>query len=173
MEDAVPETMEGALLAIADKIDSIVGMFSLGLQPTGSKDPFALRRQANGIVRILAEHKLNVRLTRLFRMARAVYENRQLRTTGALTGYEESLAAFFRERLEFYLRESRDNKVTFHFFSVTISEKSAIVEKSRRIPANSATRLARNFSSCAMTITLSKNVSSAGRSLAISARAAT
>src|SRR5438552_9509657 len=107
MEDAVPATPEGALLAIADKIDSIVGMFSLGLQPTGSKDPFALRRQANGIVRILAEHKLNVRLTRLFRMARAVYENRQLRTTGPLIGYEEALAAFFRERLEFYLRETR------------------------------------------------------------------
>jgi glycyl-tRNA synthetase beta chain len=45
----------GALLAMADKADTIVGMFGLGLEPTGSKDPFALRRAANGIVKILAE----------------------------------------------------------------------------------------------------------------------
>ena len=43
MEDAVPRTVEGALLAIADKADTIAGMFGLGLEPTGSKDPFALR----------------------------------------------------------------------------------------------------------------------------------
>src|SRR5205814_9096051 len=46
MEDSVPRTVEGSLLAIADKADTIAGMFGLGLEPTGSKDPFALRRQA-------------------------------------------------------------------------------------------------------------------------------
>ncbi len=55
MEDSVPRTVEGAVLAIADKADTIAGMFGLGLEPTGSKDPFALRRAANGIVKILAE----------------------------------------------------------------------------------------------------------------------
>ena len=58
MDDSVPRTVEGGVLAIADKADSIAGMFALGLQPTGSKDPFALRRAANGIVKIIAEHKL-------------------------------------------------------------------------------------------------------------------
>src|SRR5271157_782522 len=48
MDDNVPPTIEGAVLAIADKADSIAGMFALGLQPSGSKDPFALRRAANG-----------------------------------------------------------------------------------------------------------------------------
>ncbi|MBV9610206.1 MAG: glycine--tRNA ligase subunit beta, partial [Acidobacteria bacterium] len=47
MEDRVPRTFEAAIVSIADKADSIAGMFALGLQPTGSKDPFALRRQAN------------------------------------------------------------------------------------------------------------------------------
>ena len=60
MEDAVPRSMEGAVLSIADKADSIAGMFALGLIPSGSKDPFALRRQANGIVKIIAEHKLSL-----------------------------------------------------------------------------------------------------------------
>ena len=62
MEDSVPRTVEGAVVSIADKADSIAGMFSLGLQPTGSKDPFALRRQANGIVKTIAENKLPVNL---------------------------------------------------------------------------------------------------------------
>ncbi|HEY2913617.1 MAG TPA: glycine--tRNA ligase subunit beta, partial [Candidatus Angelobacter sp.] len=48
-EDSAPRTLEGAVLSIADKADSIAGMFALGLVPSGSKDPFALRRQANGI----------------------------------------------------------------------------------------------------------------------------
>jgi len=73
MEDSVPRTVEGAVLAIADKADSIAGMFALGLQPSGSKDPFALRRQANGIVKIIAEHKLLVSLSHLFIDARAAY----------------------------------------------------------------------------------------------------
>ena len=62
-EDSVPRTVEGAVLSIIDKADSIAGMFALGLQPTGSKDPFALRRQANGIVKTIAEHKLPISLS--------------------------------------------------------------------------------------------------------------
>ena len=63
MEDPLPRTMEGALLAVADKADTIAGMFGLGLEPTGSKDPFALRRAANGIVKILAETTVPLPLT--------------------------------------------------------------------------------------------------------------
>ena len=73
MDDSVPRSVEGAVLAIADKADSIAGMFALGLQPTGSKDPFALRRAANGIVKIIAEHKLPLPVAKLFSDARAEY----------------------------------------------------------------------------------------------------
>ena len=73
MDDTVPRSVEGAVLAIADKADSIAGMFALGLQPTGSKDPFALRRAANGIVKIIAEHKLPLPIAKLFADARAEY----------------------------------------------------------------------------------------------------
>src|SRR5438045_7289867 len=76
-EDSVPRTIEGAVLSIADKADSIAGMFALGLQPTGSKDPFALRRQANGIVKIIAEKKLAMSLSDLMADARAGYSNSQ------------------------------------------------------------------------------------------------
>jgi glycyl-tRNA synthetase beta chain len=97
MEDAVPRTVEGALLAIADKADTIVGMFGLGLEPTGSKDPFALRRAANGIVKILAEAEPALPLT-LGDVVDAVTTSEALRL---------SVERFFAERLEFYLREAK------------------------------------------------------------------
>ena len=65
-EDSAPRTLEGAVLSIADKADSIAGMFALGLVPSGSKDPFALRRQANGIVKTIAEHKLPLNLAQTY-----------------------------------------------------------------------------------------------------------
>jgi len=53
VEDELPRTASGAILSIADKIDTVAGFFSVGLKPSGSKDPFALRRAAQGIVQIL------------------------------------------------------------------------------------------------------------------------
>ncbi len=58
IEDAIPQTIEGQILGIADRIQTIVAMFGIGMAPTGSKDPFALRRAANAIVKILAESEL-------------------------------------------------------------------------------------------------------------------
>ena len=106
MEDSVPRTLEGAVLAIADKADSIAGMFALGLQPTGSKDPFALRRQANGIVKTIAEHKLPLSLTQLFADARQAYQNSGAeKKFSAKVDFAGAVRDFFHERLEFYLRD--------------------------------------------------------------------
>lgn len=106
MEDDVPRTAEGAVLSIADKIDSIVGMFALGLQPTGSRDPFALRRQANGIVKTIAEHKLPIGLRQLWTDALSEYEGSEAKKKFLAEAIDNALAEFFRERLEFYLREA-------------------------------------------------------------------
>jgi glycyl-tRNA synthetase beta chain len=107
MEDGVPPTLEGALLSIADKADSIAGMFALGLIPSGSKDPFALRRQANGIVKIIAEKKLTILAPiTLIEEALKGYEGSE--TAKRFASAEkvlDSAQAFFRERLEFYMRE--------------------------------------------------------------------
>ena len=106
MEDTVPSTTEGAVLSIADKADTIAGMFALGLQPTGSKDPFALRRQANGIVKTIAEHKLPIGLSRLFADAREAYGGSTVELKFSTRDYAGALREFFRERLEFYLRDA-------------------------------------------------------------------
>jgi glycyl-tRNA synthetase beta chain len=105
-EDSVPRTVEGAVFSICDKADTIAGMFALGLQPTGSKDPFALRRQANGIVKTIAEHKLPIGLLPLLRLARETYKSSPAEQKFRRDfDYESAIRAFFRERLEFYLRD--------------------------------------------------------------------
>ena len=105
-DDDVPRSMEGAVLSIGDKADTIAGMFALGLVPSGSKDPFALRRQANAIVKVIAEKKLPLRLGDLMRDARSGYQRSQAEKKFVEDAkYAESIATFFRERLEFYLRD--------------------------------------------------------------------
>jgi glycyl-tRNA synthetase beta chain len=110
-EDSVPRTMEGAVLSIADKADSIAGMFALGLHPTGSKDPFALRRQANGVVKTIAEYKLPFKLTELAQDAKRSYRGCDAEKKFASNvNFDEAIGTFFRERLEFYLKETRGFK---------------------------------------------------------------
>lgn len=94
-KDSIPRSAEGALLGLADRIDTISGMFALGMEPTGSKDPFALRRAANSVVRILAESGLPLTLADV------------LGTVQARPEVAAKLQAFFAERIEFYLREGR------------------------------------------------------------------
>ncbi len=107
MEDSVPRTPGGAVLSIADKVDTIAGMFALGLQPTSSKDPFALRRQANGIVKTIAEHKLPLNLSSIFRDAREIYRGSEAECRFSKEiDYAGAIREFFTERLEFYLRDA-------------------------------------------------------------------
>jgi glycyl-tRNA synthetase beta chain len=95
-KDAIPRSPEGAILGLADRIDTIAGMFRLGMEPTGSKDPFALRRAANSIVRILAESSLPILLSDVINAATPAQDT------------EAKLLSFFSERIDFYLREGRD-----------------------------------------------------------------
>jgi glycyl-tRNA synthetase beta chain len=107
-DDDVPRSTEGAVLSIADKADTIAGMFALGLVPSGSKDPFALRRQANAIVKIIAEKKLPLSLNDLMRDARAGYRNSEAEKKFVEdSAFGSSVREFFRERLEFYLKDVR------------------------------------------------------------------
>jgi glycyl-tRNA synthetase beta chain len=107
-EDDVPRSMEGAVLSVGDKADTIAGMFALGLVPSGSKDPFALRRQANGLVKVIAEKKLPLGLTDLMRDARAGYQGSEAEKKFVDNEkFTQSLRTFFRERLEFYLKDVR------------------------------------------------------------------
>ncbi len=87
MEDSIPRTLEGQIVSIADKLDTLRECFQIDLIPTGSRDPFGLRRAAQGIVKILFEARLPIELTSFA---------------------DEKLVAFFKERIEFYLRDTLD-----------------------------------------------------------------
>ena len=102
--DAIPASDPGRVVSIADKLDAIVGAFSIGIQPTGSQDPYALRRQAQGIVAILLDSGWELSLTELFRES-----YRQLIEQGTsplpIEDILPLLQDFFQQRLRFVLQE--------------------------------------------------------------------
>jgi glycyl-tRNA synthetase beta chain len=72
--DKIPESLEGAVVALADRFDSLVGAFSAGYIPTGSEDPYGLRRAAHGIIRIILEKKIDLLLDETIEHAYKLYE---------------------------------------------------------------------------------------------------
>ena len=94
--DSLPGSAEGCVVSLADKIDSLVGFFGAGAKPTGSKDPFALRRAALGVIRIIRESRIRMPLAEL------------LSTSAGLHGFDGAdadLLPFIRERLRVSLRD--------------------------------------------------------------------
>jgi len=182
MEDSVPRSIEGAVVSIADKADSIAGMFALGLIPSGSKDPFALRRQANGIVKIIAEHKVSLSLSDIFKSARDAYNGSETEvkfvageqllkssfkvnavettTPGLLQSnvpFQFAIANFFRERLEFYLRDVRG--FAYDVVSAVLASGSDdIVDAIARAEAVSTVRGSEDFQAIGTAFKRIKNI---------------
>ncbi len=71
--DVLPQTKTGTTIALADRLDTLVGIFGIGQAPTGSKDPFALRRSAIGILRLVTENNLDVSIEQLIDLALGAY----------------------------------------------------------------------------------------------------
>jgi len=158
MDDSVPPTVEGAVLAIADKADSIAGMFALGLIPSGSKDPFALRRAANGIVKIIAEHKLPLSLSKLFSDARTEYSGSEAeKRFDSKVEYTAATAAFLRERLEFYLRDARGFAYDV-VNAVLAAGNDQVVDVIARAEAVTAVRGSEDFASICIAFKRMKNI---------------
>jgi glycyl-tRNA synthetase beta chain len=104
IEDALPRTISGAVVSLADKIDTLVGFFRIGARPTGSKDPFALRRAAQGVVQILLNRdKRQVRLGVALLIDLALAAHSDARNTTV----REDLLTFFAERVRTLLEISQ------------------------------------------------------------------
>ena len=108
--DALPRNGQGDVVALADKLETLVGLFGVGQRPSGDKDPFALRRHALGVVRILAEHALPLDLSWLIQSAQDVFDPALLEGAGHCDPGEPTLAQqvedFVRDRLAAMLQES-------------------------------------------------------------------
>ncbi len=98
--DALPATGVGTTVALADKLETLVGIWGIGLAPTGEKDPFALRRHALGVLRILVEKQLPVDLVALLREVARCFG-----TTVQIADCTDALYGFFMDRLRGLLRE--------------------------------------------------------------------
>ena len=98
--DALPSTNTGTVVALADKLETLVGIWGIGLQPTGEKDPFALRRHALGVLRMLVEKRIDISLTQLLALAGKNFSG--------IAGFADpvkDVRAFMLDRLRGILRE--------------------------------------------------------------------
>jgi glycyl-tRNA synthetase beta chain len=156
-EDPIPPSLEGQILGLADRIRTIVEMFSIGLEPTGSKDPFALRRAASGIVKIVAEAGLPLPISLL--VACGITGNWSP-DTGApedFPAFIRKLRSFLRERLDFYLRETRD--FTYDVVAATLTAgDDNIPDAIARAQALTAVRGSEDFAAISAAFKRIKNI---------------
>jgi glycyl-tRNA synthetase beta chain len=98
--DALPSTQTGTVVALADKLETLVGIWGIGLQPTGDKDPFALRRHALGVLRMLVEKRLPLSLNALLQDAAQLFAG-----NASFKDPTTEVTAFMLDRLRGLLRE--------------------------------------------------------------------
>ncbi len=101
--DRCPTAPVSVAISLADKIDTLVGFFAIEERPTGSKDPYALRRAALGVIRLVLENGLRLRLGPVFRAAGHLYAETAAQSKGELLAV--GLLEFFADRLKVHLRE--------------------------------------------------------------------
>jgi glycyl-tRNA synthetase beta chain len=101
-DDACPAAPESVVVALADKLDTLVGFFGAGIKPTGSKDPFALRRAALGVIRLVLENGVRLPLRQVLNAAHDGYGGTLKVTAGTVA---DELVAFLADRLKVHLRE--------------------------------------------------------------------
>ncbi len=138
MEDSIPGTPAGLLAALADKLDTLRGCFGVGLMPTGSKDPFALRRAAQGVVRILVEGKLDFPLSKL-------------------AGSDVQLREFLLDRIKYYFREVRGFQYD-EVNAVLASGAENLPDIALRLEALKAVRPTENFEPLAASFKRIQNI---------------
>jgi glycyl-tRNA synthetase beta chain len=141
MEDSIPSTREGQILAFADKLDTLRECFNVGMAPTGSKDPFGLRRAAQGIVKILVEGKLNYFL-------------------GKAVG-QPGLLDFLADRVRYYFREVRGFKydeVNAVLAAQTAVEAFWLPDVEARLEALASVRTTENFEPLAASFKRIRNI---------------
>ncbi|MUV39610.1 Glycine--tRNA ligase [Lentibacillus sp. JNUCC-1] len=109
----LPQTVEGAVLSIADKLDTVTGSLSLGRRPSASQDPYGLRRQATGILRILESRKWDVSVEDLLQVVMRIYDETVKNINWSADTFNE-VQAFFKTRAEYVLRDEQVEQDIVH-----------------------------------------------------------
>ncbi len=129
--DDLPATALGQVLAIADKLDTLAGVFSIGKTPSGNRDPFGLRRAALGVVRILIECGIDIDLKRL--IVKAVKQQPKSKIDGEVLAAD--LYAFVTDRLRRYFLDRDSGLAVETFDAVMAREPASLVDFDRRLAA--------------------------------------
>ena len=124
----LPQSPTGLTLALAEKLDTLVGGFAIGAKPTGSKDPYALRRMAISLIRLINENGLNLPLDRALAASAATYP-----ATLAADKHTAAVRDYIRERLDSYYREQSIRSETVQ--AVLALNSDDLVDNDRRIRA--------------------------------------
>ena len=129
--DALPETDEGRVLAIADKLDTLAGIFTIGKKPSGNRDPFGLRRAALGVIRLSIECRLDLDLKAL------IANSLELQPAGKEDPQElaESLYTFITDRLRRYFLDRDADLDTETFDAVMARQPASLVDFELRLQA--------------------------------------
>ena len=129
--DALPASIAGQVLSVADRIDTLAGVFSIGKKPSGNRDPFGLRRAALGVVRILIECGLDVDLKKLIGKAIKLQPKSKADHDELAAG----LYAFITDRMRRYFLDRDAGLATETFEAVMARQPSSLVDFDRRLAA--------------------------------------
>src|SRR5205814_5334263 len=156
LDDPIPRNIIGCSVALADKFDSVVGCFAVGVVPTGSSDPFALRRAALGAVKIILEKKLPLSLSRsVGAAAKGLHANPPKRTVTA--EQEAQILDFILDRAKFVFRE-RDGFAYEEVSAVCRVGADDLVDAQKRLAALKAIRKSQNFEPQAVCLQRIRNI---------------
>jgi len=157
--DALPESLAGQVVSIAEKVDAIVGTFGIGIQPTGSQDPYALRRQAQGVVSILLAAEWDFPLDTILAEAYSQYVC-QAKTLKAQEELLPVLLDFFAQRLRFVLQEQG---YRYDLVDAVLAQGSEFVYLcSKKIAILAAKRSEPGFTACQQAYIRCNNLSKKG-----------
>jgi glycyl-tRNA synthetase beta chain len=143
LDDPIPRNLTGCAVALADKLDSIVGCFSVGVIPTGSSDPYALRRAALGIVKVILEKKIYVPLPLAIAAASKALLTHPPKKT-MMPQQETQVLEFLLERARFVLRE-KSGYAYDEVNAVFRAGSDDLVDVEKRLRALKAIRKSKNF----------------------------
>jgi glycyl-tRNA synthetase beta chain len=143
LDDPIPRNLTGCAVALADKLDSVVGCFAVGVVPTGSSDPYALRRAALGIVKIILDKKLPISLSlSIGAAAKALVTLKPKR--GVTPAQETQILDFILDRAKFVFRE-REGFGYDEVSAVFRAGADDLVDAQKRLVALKAIRKSKNF----------------------------
>jgi len=143
LDDPIPRNLTGCAVAIADKLDSVAGCFAVGVVPSGSSDPFALRRAALGIVKIILERKLSLSLSQAVAYALKILHTLSPKKS-ATPDQETQILEFLRDRARYVFRE-KDGFGYDEVNAVFRGGADDLVDARKRLDALRVIRKSKNF----------------------------